>query len=78
MGAVMQEDGRFVGQIIPVTVTRKGSDVMDTTVESLRTLKPIAGRQASESIVTAGNASGQNDAASMRIVTTAVFERVAA
>ncbi|MBJ7336161.1 acetyl-CoA C-acetyltransferase [Mycolicibacterium sp.] len=42
----------------------------DTTVESLGKLKPILAKQDPESTVTAGNASGQNDAASMCIVTT--------
>lgn len=44
----------------------------DTTVESLAKLKPILVKQDPESTVTAGNASGQNDAASMCIVTTPV------
>jgi acetyl-CoA C-acetyltransferase len=42
----------------------------DTSVESLSKLKPILGRQDPEATVTAGNSSGQNDAASMCIVTT--------
>ena len=42
----------------------------DTSVESLSKLKPILGKQDPESTVTAGNSSGQNDAASMCIVTT--------
>ena len=42
----------------------------DTTVESLGKLKPVLGKQDPEATVTAGNASGQNDAASMCIVTT--------
>jgi acetyl-CoA C-acetyltransferase len=40
-------------------------------VESLSKLTPILGKRDPESTVTAGNASGQNDAASMCIVTTA-------
>jgi acetyl-CoA C-acetyltransferase len=43
----------------------------DTSVESLRTLKPILVKHDPEATVTAGNASGQNDAASMCIVATA-------
>jgi len=75
-----QKDGLLADQIIPVTVTsRSGDDVIDTdehpradtSVESLGKLKPILGKQDPESTVTAGNASGQNDAASMCIVTTA-------
>ncbi|WP_040514626.1 acetyl-CoA C-acetyltransferase [Gordonia amarae] len=74
-----QADGLLVDEIIPVTVTgRKDSQVIsvdehpraDTTVESLSTLRPIMGRQDPDATVTAGNASGQNDAASMCIVTT--------
>ena len=42
----------------------------DTTVEALGKLKPVLGKQDPEATVTAGNSSGQNDAASMCIVTT--------
>jgi acetyl-CoA C-acetyltransferase len=42
----------------------------DTSVESLSKLRPILGKQDPQSTVTAGNSSGQNDAASMCIVTT--------
>lgn len=42
----------------------------DTSVESLGKLKPLLGKQDSEATVTAGNASGQNDAASMCLVAT--------
>jgi acetyl-CoA C-acetyltransferase len=75
-----QEDGLLADQIIPVTVTsRTGDDVIgtdehpraDTSVESLGTLKPLLGKQDPEATVTAGNASGQNDAASMCLVATA-------
>jgi acetyl-CoA C-acetyltransferase len=74
-----QKDGLLADQIIPVTVTsRSGDEVIDTdehpradtSAESLSRLKPILGKQDPESTVTAGNASGQNDAASMCIVTT--------
>jgi acetyl-CoA C-acetyltransferase len=74
-----QQDGRFAEEIIPVTVrTRKGEVVIDTdehpradsSVEKLATLKPMRLKQDSESTVTAGNASGQNDGASVCIVTT--------
>ena len=66
-------------EIIPVTVTdRKGSTVIDTdehpradtTVEALAKLKPVLLNQDPEATVTAGNSSGQNDAASMCLVTT--------
>jgi acetyl-CoA C-acetyltransferase len=74
-----QKDGLLTDQIIPVTVTgRSGDEIIDTdehpradtSVESLSKLKPILGKQDPESTVTAGNASGQNDAAAMCIVTT--------
>ncbi len=42
----------------------------DTTVESLSKLKPVLLKDDPEATVTAGNASGQNDAASMCLVTT--------
>jgi len=74
-----KEDGLLAEQIIPVTVSSRGAEELidtdehpraDTTVESLAKLKPILGKQDSEATVTAGNASGQNDAASMCIVAT--------
>ncbi|PJE24318.1 MAG: acetyl-CoA C-acyltransferase [Mycobacterium sp.] len=74
-----QKDGILNDEIIPVTVsTRQGDEVVDTdehpradtTVESLSKLKPVLIKEDPESTVTAGNASGQNDAASMCVVTT--------
>jgi acetyl-CoA C-acetyltransferase len=74
-----QESGVFDEEIIPVTVrTRKGEEVISrdehprpgTSMESLAKLKPILGSSDPEATVTAGNASGQNDAAAMCIVTT--------
>ncbi|BBX05942.1 acetyl-CoA C-acetyltransferase [Mycolicibacterium aichiense] len=74
-----QRDGISAEEIIPVTVTsRRGEDVIDTdehpradtTIESLSKLKPVLLKQDPEATVTAGNSSGQNDAASMCIVTT--------
>jgi acetyl-CoA C-acetyltransferase len=74
-----QKNGILAEEIVPVTVSsRNGEEVIDTdehpradtTVESLSRLKPLLGTQDLESTVTAGNASGQNDAASMCIVTT--------
>jgi acetyl-CoA C-acetyltransferase len=73
-----QKDGLLADQIIPVTVTsRAGDEVIDTdehpradtTVEALSKLKPVLGKQDPEATVTAGNSSGQNDAASMCVVT---------
>jgi acetyl-CoA C-acetyltransferase len=71
-------DGRFVEEIVPVTVPgRKGPVVVsvdetprETTLEALAGLKPIMGTADSAATVTAGNASGQNDAAAACIVTT--------
>jgi acetyl-CoA C-acetyltransferase len=75
-----QKDGVFAEEIIPVTVrSRRGEEVIDTdehpradtTVESLSKLKPLLVKGDPDATVTAGNASGQNDAASMCLVTTA-------
>ncbi|BBZ68801.1 acetyl-CoA acetyltransferase [Mycolicibacterium insubricum] len=76
-----QRAGLFAEEIVPVTVpVRKGDPVLidtdehpraDTTVESLAKLKPVLGKSDPEATVTAGNSSGQNDAASMCLVTTA-------
>jgi acetyl-CoA acetyltransferase family protein len=72
-------DGRFGDEIVPVTVKgRKGDLVLDkdetprpdTTVEVLAALKPVLIAKDPDSTVTAGNASGQNDAAAVAIVTT--------
>ncbi|MGV0741852.1 acetyl-CoA C-acetyltransferase [Mycolicibacterium sp. XJ870] len=75
-----QQSGVLAEEIIPVTVpTRKGDQTFntdehpraDTTVESLAKLKPVLLKQDPDATVTAGNSSGQNDAASMCIVATA-------
>jgi acetyl-CoA C-acetyltransferase len=74
-----QKDGIMAEEIIPVPVrTRQGEELVDTdehpradtSVESLSKLKPVLLDQDPEATVTAGNASGQNDAASMCVVTT--------
>jgi acetyl-CoA C-acetyltransferase len=74
-----QKNGILADEIVPVTVrSREGEDVVvtdehpraDTSVESLSRLKPVLLRDDPEATVTAGNSSGQNDAASMCIVTT--------
>jgi acetyl-CoA C-acetyltransferase len=74
-----QKDGIFAEEIIPVAVrTRQGEELIDTdehpradtSVESLSKLKPLLLTDDPAATVTAGNASGQNDAASMCIVTT--------
>jgi acetyl-CoA acetyltransferase family protein len=71
-------EGRFVDEIVPVTVpSRKGPIVVtadetprETTLEALAGLKPVLVAKDPASTVTAGNASGQNDAAAACIVTT--------
>jgi acetyl-CoA C-acetyltransferase len=74
-----QAEGLFRDEIVPVTLkTRKGEVSFaedehirpDTTVESLAALRPIMGKADPGATVTAGNASGQNDAAAACIVTT--------
>ena len=74
-----QKDGVLADEIIAVPVrTRQGEELIDTdehpradtSVESLSKLKPVLLAQDPEATVTAGNASGQNDAASMCVVTT--------
>jgi acetyl-CoA acetyltransferase family protein len=71
--------GAFDDEIVPVEVrTRKATISVekdetprpDTTSEALAGLKPVLLAKDSESTVTAGNASGQNDAAAACIVTT--------
>jgi len=74
-----QKDGILAEEIVSVTVpTRQGEELIDTdehpradtTVDSLAKLKPVLLKSDPDATVTAGNASGQNDAASMCIVTT--------
>lgn len=74
-----QKDGLLAETIIPVTVTSRSGDELieadehpraDTSVEALAKLKPVLGKSDPEATVTAGNSSGQNDAASMCLVTT--------
>ena len=69
--------GRFKDEIVPVTVkTRKGEAVVDTdehprfgaTLEAMAKLKPAFKK---DGTVTAGNASGLNDAAAAVVVTSA-------
>ncbi len=75
-----QRSGVFAEEIIPVTVpARKGDPTIidtdehpraDTTIDALSKLKPVLGKSDPDATVTAGNSSGQNDAASMCLVTT--------
>ncbi|KQS68911.1 acetyl-CoA C-acetyltransferase [Modestobacter sp. Leaf380] len=74
------EGGLFEAETIPVAVPqRKGDPVLTTrdehprpgtTVESLARLRPILAGTIDGATVTAGNSSGQNDAAAVAIVTT--------
>ncbi|WP_280435297.1 acetyl-CoA C-acetyltransferase [Nocardia carnea] len=73
------DSGACAEQIVPTTVrSRDGENVIerdehpraDTTVEALARLKPVRAKLDPESTVTAGNSSGQNDAAAMCLVTT--------
>ncbi len=75
-----QQEGRFDNEMVPIEVSKPRGEVIivdtdehpraDTTMEQLAKLRPIRLGIDSESTVTAGNASGQNDAASVCIVTT--------
>ncbi|HWD03457.1 MAG TPA: acetyl-CoA C-acetyltransferase [Amycolatopsis sp.] len=73
-----QRSGVFAEEIIPVSVpTRKGDVVVDTdehpradtSMEVLGGLRPVRVTEDPEATVTAGNASGQNDAAAVCLVT---------
>ena len=74
------DDGLFADELVPIEIRdRKGNvTVIDrdehprpgTTVESLAELKPVMARNDPDATVTAGNASGQNDGASVCLVTT--------
>jgi acetyl-CoA C-acetyltransferase len=71
--------GKFDDELVPVTVSTRQGDVTvdrdehpraDTSLERLGQLRAVMGRQDPEATVTAGNASGENDAAACCIVTT--------
>jgi len=73
-----QQSGVFAEEIVPVTVkTRAGEQLIDTdehpradsSLEGLARLRPVLGRTDADATVTAGNASGQNDAAAVCVVT---------
>lgn len=74
-----QQDGVLAEEIVPTIVrTRSGDQVVDTdehirpdaSTQSLARLKPILMASDPHATVTAGNASGQNDAGSAALVTT--------
>ena len=76
--AAARAAGRFADEIVPVTVRGRKSDTVvdsdehirpDSSVEKLAGLRPILGRDDPDATVTAGNASGQNDGASICVVT---------
>ena len=72
------DEGRFQDHIVNVPVSqRRGPDVVfdrdehpraDTTMEALSKLRPIRAAIDPESTVTAGNASGENDAAAVCVI----------
>jgi acetyl-CoA C-acetyltransferase len=73
-----QQDGTFAEEIVPVAVETRGEPRIvdrdehpraDTTLERLAALRPLMAGSDPQATVTAGNASGQNDAASVCIVT---------
>jgi acetyl-CoA C-acetyltransferase len=75
------KEGRFDDELVPITVPGRKAGTAgvtveadehirpDTSMETLTKLKPILGKSDPESTVTAGNASGQNDGASLCVVT---------
>lgn len=74
-----QREGRFAAEIVPVEVATKHGILMvdtdehprtDTSLEKLSRLVPLRRNVDPASTVTAGNSSGQNDAASGCLVTT--------
>ncbi|MEP6843468.1 MAG: acetyl-CoA C-acetyltransferase [Pseudolysinimonas sp.] len=74
-----QQSGAFDAEILPLDVpTRRGSVHVDrdehpradTSLEALAALRPVMGAADPGATVTAGNSSGQNDAAAACIVTT--------
>ena len=76
--AAALREGRFDEEIVPVAVRRRGTSVLvdrdehprpDTTVEALAQLRPVLSGTDEKATVTAGNSSGQNDAAAACIVT---------
>ncbi len=76
--AAAWEAGKFDAQLVPVPVPqRKGEPVMftrdegfraDASMETLGALRAIEGKQNPDAVVTAGNASQQNDAAAACLV----------
>jgi acetyl-CoA C-acetyltransferase len=78
LAVAAQEAGAFDSELVAVAVPgRKGPTVVerdehpraDTSLEALAALRPVLLRSDPDSTVTAGNSSGQNDAAAACIVT---------
>ena len=75
------DEGRFNAEVVPVTVPGKKGEATvfdrdehpraDTTLEKLASLRPVMAKQDPEATVTAGNASGENDAAACCVVASA-------
>lgn len=72
--AAAQKNGRFVSEIVPVTIPQRKGDAIivdqdehprETSMEALNKLKPIV---RPDGTVTAGNASGVNDGAAAMII----------
>lgn len=76
--AAAQEAGLLADEIVPVSVPQRKGDPLvlerdehirpDVSLDSLAGLRPIMAKADPEATVTAGNASGQNDAAAMGVV----------
>ena len=76
--AAAWKDGKFDAQLVPVEVPQRRKDPItfdhdegyraDATLETLGQLRAIEGKQNPNAVVTAGNASQQNDAAAACIV----------
>src|SRR6202162_6025788 len=73
-----QKSGTFAEEIVAVAVKSRGEERLiehdehprsDTTLDRLGSLRPLMAHADPEATVTAGNASGQNDAAAVCIVT---------
>ncbi len=79
LAVAAQEQGVFLEEIVPVAVRKRGGESelidrdehprADTSLERLGALKPLMARSDPEATVTAGNASGQNDAAAVCVIT---------
>jgi acetyl-CoA C-acetyltransferase len=78
LAVAARDGGTFQEEIVPVRVEGRSEERVidrdehpraDTTLERLAALRPLMARADPEATVTAGNASGQNDAAAVCVVT---------